>query len=456
MAIAIDSEDRHLALPLLSAREVVPGIWEHAYVALVMLTLPIDWFAPTGLTMREFGAKPCAILLTIGGVAGLALTRRLRTANRSIEFSCLIWIIAMLAVGTLVALINFIAGWSSWDLSRNPLEQFINQSLLIIVAGVALVGNSRLLRATEMLTLIPRYLRTAAVVHLAIFAVQAAGVLGDTYAPLSLFRVQTAEEAHRATGLFSEPAYFGTFAALYGSVLLALPGARSGKVFNWCIAGVLFACSVAIGAKTFVVVLGAQVAYFVLRRANSWFRRVLALLALLIVSACALFFIQRYSALDVQRNLSSADRLGSTVLAANVALQGYGLTGVGTGQFHFFYRDEFAPDFLRFSKQGALQLSPNAPNRASTYNFYLRVLDEFGIIGFILLVVGLWIIWRARLPEERTYAGLIFAGSMGFLLTQDTYFYPPLVFSVAIIVAIVESKRVDLEQAAARSGLAGV
>jgi hypothetical protein len=207
---------------------------------------------------------------------------------------------------------------------------------------------------------------------------------------------------------------------------------------NFLLAAALYASAILIGAKTFVVVAAAQAAWLLLRRKQGGRRNAAGPLVMFAaVVGCGVFFIQTYSVLNVEENLSSTMRLGSSLLAANVARAGYGLTGIGFGQFHFFYQDRFAPDFIFLSREALDQMNPEVDNRASTFNVYLRVLVETGIAGFLLLIGCLSRLWFARIPESVGFVSVIFAGALGFLMTQDTYFYPPLVFAAALLISYI-------------------
>jgi hypothetical protein len=411
------------------------------YVLVVMVVLPMDWFAPTALLFKEFGGKPGILVLTLGGICGMAFIEVRRTSRNSVEFLALLVFSAWIALGLLAALTNFMMGWSDWHSDRSPFVQLVTQSALVVTCAIAVVGNARLMASFPVATLAARYLPAAALVHLTVFGLEAAGVVNAAVPPLLLFRATDPHEGHRPTGLFTEPAFFGTFAALYGTALLCLQARHGWKLLYVLIAIALFASSILIGAKTFVVVVGAQAAYFVLRRTQSLATGIAAVGVLIAVVGCAVYFIQAYSTLDVRENLSSADRLGSALLASNVITHGYGLPGIGFGQFHFFYRAQFAPDFLYLSREASQQLNPDAVNRASTYNFYLRVLLETGLTGFVVLVLALKKLWSVQLPSRLAFIPYIFAGSLGFLMTQDTYVYPPLMFSSALIMSVLESRR---------------
>lgn len=405
------------------------------YLFAVVLLLPMDWFAPTGMLFREFGAKPATLVLTAGGLWGLLVVSGSRIRVGDWSYRALLAFAAWLALGFAAAFLNFVLDWSGWDHLRSPLTQLLTQAAMFVVCAIAVLGNMRLLSVYPAFGFIAKLLPWAALAHLTVFAVEAAGIIPDTSGPLLMFRSADQGIMERPSGLFSEPSYFGTFAALYGTALLWIPASHARRLVHAALAVLLYVSAVLVGAKTFVVVAAAQAMFLIFHGTASLSRRVLAMVLLALIAGTAVFFIQTYSALDVEQNLSSAMRLGSSLVAVNVVAEGYALPGIGFGQFHFFYRPEFAPNFLYLSAEGVGQLALDAENRASTFNLYLRVLLETGVLGLILLLFCLRALWFARLPPQLTYISLMFAGALGFLMTQDTYFYPPLVFTSAAILA---------------------
>jgi hypothetical protein len=145
--------------------------------------------------------------------------------------------------------------------------------------------------------------------------------------------------------------------------------------------------------------------------------------------------VQSTAANDLDENLSTVMRIGSTAMSMNIVTSGYGLTGIGFGQFHFFYTPRFAPDFLFLSQEALDQFSHASPQRASTYNLLSRMLVETGVAGFLIFFGSIAaILWRRRLAmDDATRVGMLFIfGSIGFLTTQDTYCYPPLALGLAL------------------------
>jgi hypothetical protein len=405
------------------------------YVMSVVFLMPIDWFTPTGTLLREFGAKPATMLLVMGGLIGLVLPK-----NESVSTSAgpRLWIATATAVLALLGsafAINCALNWSGLHYRKDPATQFMSHFAMIASFFVAVVGNARLLRNHITGEALSRYIAAAALLHGLIFVLEALGVLDGGRYPLSLFRGPDGP-GDRPSGLTSEPAYFGTLAALYaGPLWLAATRYHRSRLYV-VLAGALLCGAVSIYAKTTVAVLAIETLAVVGYRL---YRRVWHVVVVGVVSALAsVWLIVTRNAFDVGENLSSAMRLGSTLLSLKVAAAGYGLVGIGAGQFHYFYREEFAPSFLFGSEEAINQFHRGILTRASTYNLWTRLLVEGGALSLALFCAALF---RTASEARRSaapaggYAVLLIAGSVGFLMTQDTYCYPPLVVGLALGVA---------------------
>jgi hypothetical protein len=158
----------------------------------------------------------------------------------------------------------------------------------------------------------------------------------------------------------------------------------------------------------------------------------------LLVTALAAVFVARTAIFDVRENLSSAMRFGSTLTSLNVALAGYGITGVGFGQFHFMFQQRFMPPFLLFSQEALTQMASTAEHRTSTFNLFTRYWVETGIAGLALFLGLLAYLFRLarRNPGQRALVGSLMLGSsLGFLVTQEPYCYPPLILASSFLLA---------------------
>ena len=250
---------------------------------------------------------------------------------------------------------------------------------------------------------------------------------------LALFRNEQGL-IERPSGLMSEPSYYGTFAAMYATPLILFGGKR--KNLNRILAIALLITALLINAKTMFIVLGAQLLYLATARKSPVMKAMFVVVIAIVVLGGG-YLMTNGATLSFDENLSSIMRLGSNMLALNVATEGYGLIGVGTGQFHFMYRPEYAPDYLFLSQEALDQMYGLSGSRASTFNFPLRLLVESGLPGLILAgLMFLRVFWSLRRTTDPiTQTGLCFlAGSLGFLMTQDSYSLPSLAFGLALAV----------------------
>lgn len=397
-------------------------------IFLILLLLPIDWFAPTGNLFRELGAKPAILVLVV--IAVTAFSTSTLTNNKIPRTICLEFSL-ILFLSTIGFSINFFINTSHFNYFKNPIVQLFAQSSIFMLFFFAIIFITKYCKNTNRRLRFAQLLPWATGVHLTVYLLQSIGLLDDHENWLSMFR-NDGRIIERATGLMSEPSYYGTFAALFGMPLLLM------KYFNSRISkavglAVLLSALV-INAKTMFIVIAFQLFifnYFIgfdTKKASFWLVIILIIVAAFIVN-------ESQRPLDIENNLSGIMRLGSSVLGLNVALDGNGLIGVGIGQFHFYYRREFSPAFLLISDEAQAQFQITAEHRASTYNLFIRLLVETGFIGLILFVD---IIRRALKNAEASadtatqFGVLLISGSVGFLMTQDTYFYPPLALGLAL------------------------
>ena len=77
-----------------------------------------------------------------------------------------------------------------------------------------------------------------------------------------------------------------------------------------------------------------------------------------------------------------------------------------------------------------------ASERASTYDLPARYLIEEGVLGLVLFFSLIRMTFRnGRRHDDawHRYGAVLAGSSLGFLLTQDTYFYPAFVCGAAIL-----------------------
>ncbi|WP_419804055.1 hypothetical protein [Terriglobus sp.] len=404
------------------------------YLFLLVFSLPIDFFHPTAMLLREAGAKP-AIPLMAAGSAWIFWRHW-----PELFFSCpklwrtvLLLCLAIVFLGTFAFVVNVGLDISYWGGLRNPTGQFASQGALFVLVAPVLIAHAWLFSRTEVQPVIFRLLPTVTLTHVLMILAEWSGLLKATAFPLILFRGIAEDDGRKPTGLMTEPSYVGAFAATYGlALLLCMPEKR----LRDRVLGVsVMVLALVLGGKTLLPVLligVAAYAYQIRAKLFNW-KSIAAFAGLALVAA---YVILSYSVLDVQANLSSAMRIGSTMLALNAAAAGYGLLGIGFGQFHFIYNPEFAPGFLMYSIEAQSYFARIYDTRASTYNVAARYLIEVGILGLILFIAIIRLTFRngrAHNDFWHRFGAVIAGSSLGFLLTQDTYFYPAFVCGAAIL-----------------------
>jgi hypothetical protein len=398
----------------------------------ILVLLPIDWFAPTGLLLREAGAKPLNLFLLICMLAFCMRGKNFFFARVYPSISLQTYLALIVIFGTF-AFLNNIAFMPSVPITdRSQLFQYTSQTamLLLFMAGlqtlIYLFGDIALRqRVIDMLPL-------AASLHLLFYALEGLEIFNQGAPGMLAFFRNEQGLIERPSGLMSEPSYYGTFAAMYATPLILFGGKH--KNLNRILAIALLITALLINAKTMFMVLGAQLLYLALARKSASTRAMFVATIVLVILGGG-YLVTNGATLNFDENLSSVMRLGSNMLTLNVATEGYGLIGVGTGQFHFMYRPEFAPDYLFLSQEALDQMYGISGSRASTFNLPLRFLVESGLPG--LLLAGLMffrVFWLLRhTTDQITQTGLCFlAGSLGFLMTQDSYSLPSLAFGLAL------------------------
>jgi hypothetical protein len=426
------------ALQTLPVKSSCVNPWVRLYLWLLLLTLPMDWFGPTGTLLREGGAKPAIPLMLLASIVAFCAWPQRFTRDVPLPSLRILSAFALVFVlGWFSFTLNLLMGWSRFDANKTPLAQFVTQALLFLATPVIVFAHGEIFRDRQWSSYAIELIPWAAAIHLGVVGLEFAGVLHYNRLPLSLFRTGYEANSMRLSGMTSEPSYFGTLAALYAlPMLLASPGERTHWISR-LLALLLLVSALAAGGKTVLPVsLCGLLAYAWYARVRIFSLRNLSIA--LLATTCAGVFVARTAVFDVRDNLSSAMRFGSTLTSINVALAGYGLTGVGFGQFHFLFQQRFMPRFLLFSQEALTQMATTAEHRTSTFNLFTRYWVETGIAGLAIFLGVLVYLFRMarRNPGQRTLVGVLTLGSsLGFLLTQEPYCYPPLIFAASLILA---------------------
>ncbi len=425
---AVDSHSAHLSASL------------KGYLFLLVFLAPMDYVRPTALLLREVGARPAILLMTLASCWIF-----IRHWKRLLFFAPPRWVGIVRTFlwigfcGTLAFLINISLGISYTDGKRHPLEQFVGQAFLFALVPFILIAHAELFRKPGAVRFAMQVIPAVLLIHLAFVGIEALKFLDPMKFPLDMFRPPTTISGRRPSGLMTEPSYIAVMAGIYGPVCLLFRSPKGGtRLFRFLICAAAVSTCLALGAKTIVPVAAASVAGWIWQRRIS-LKSPAVLLALCAIAALAMYNLLTYSALNVEDNLSSAMRLGSAMLAWNVARAGYGILGVGFGQFHFLYNVRYAPWFLTYSSEATELFSRFADTRASTYNLFLRYLVETGVTGTALFLSVLFRLLRdARRCQANTlsFGAIMMCGSLGFLFTQDPYCFPMFLMGAAVLMTV--------------------
>lgn len=398
-----------------------------------LILMPIDWFSGTGLLFREAGAKPMNLFSVCWLLLIWLMGAKVWRARVNSRIPLQLILMGIVLWGGVAFLISTLTFEPMPTANRSNVTQFFSQTAMLLLFLVVLQSQIYLFQSERHRVQVLAFLPWAASVHLLFFMAEAVGIFSPDFpGPLAWFRNEFGL-IERASGLMSEPSYFGIFAALYAVPLLLFGGRY--PLVNRLLALILLVCSFLVQSKSMIIVLAAQLVYLLAATQISKALRWTTWLLITATVPASLYMISTTAAFNLEDNMSSAMRIGSSALAWRVATEGYGLLGIGTGQFHFFYSSNFAPDFLLLSQEALDQISGVSEGRASTFNLPLRLLVEIGLPGLFLaalLLISLFIS-RRNSKDRPTQIGMCFiAGSLGFLMTQDTYCLPSLAFGLAL------------------------
>lgn len=395
-------------------------------VFIIFLLAPIDWFSPTGLILREAGAKPFIPFLLI-----ILLINFIKNPSNSsrqilkIDYSYAFLIMLLIGLVAFTITSSFLP--EKVEYKKSQIAQFVNQSSMLMITFLCI--KSLCIEINNRNINIPRFIFISSIIHIIFVLLEFIFIDKKSFFGLSLFKTNLAIE--RPSGLMSEPSYFGVFAAISASILLFC---KEKSKYHFFTAWALILIAILIKAKTFFPVFVLILFYNMISTKITKSKIITYIFLLPFITASFYILIEKTAALDLSENLSSAMRIGSAFLAANVISEGYGLLGIGTGQFHFFYSYEYFPDFLFLSTEAINQADPSVDFRASTFNFFLRILLEIGLLGFIIFLLTVIKILKPNISQNITPEKILLIGALAFLLTQDTYCYPYLILGFSFLI----------------------
>lgn len=407
-----------------------------AAMVLMLSTLVIDGF-PAGIAiLREFGARPVNFLLAVALAAMFvrdALSGEVLVSRKAALLLATVFLLIP-GVNLPVALVRTTAGLGE------ALGDWAKQFLMLGWGLISWFVWRRLLKRFDEREL-AKLVCVAAVPALLAFLLE---YLVDSSAVLALLDLFRLKWDDRPSGLATEPSLYGAWTVVVWPLLAFATGAsRSylGKLGAATVLALVLVTAYLSNARTAAVILVLQLGYYgywVVRRDSGLRQRLRSLLIMGALGLLALAVLtQRLLTLgDVEENASNVARFGYVLAGINVVLE-HPLTGIGVGQFKYFF-GAHVPEFALVSEEIALYATQTAEFRTSTFNLFVRLFCEFGALAGValsaLLLRPLLAAPRAGgIDDFRLCAALSAVGGVGFWLTQDQYGYQPAIFALALL-----------------------
>lgn len=322
---------------------------------------------------------------------------------------------------------------------KNSIFQFIAHTFLFGLS-IAIISGLRFNNKIFFVNLFNPII-FAALIHLLIFFFDYTQFTKDITNQALLYNFRMWGQVNdKASGFMSEASTYGVFGAIYSILIFEIGKYFFGikKIIIYLLSATLIFTTIIISSKTGLVV------FFIIWM-FMYCKHQLTFLAIPLIALVGFYYVDQHAMFDLNNNLSSAMRFGSSLVALQAWIDTNWIIGIGPGQFHFEYILNRFPSFLYLSDEALGQSSPYAPYRASTYSLPVRLLVEIGLIGTIVAIYSLYKIyirkpnWIAQ--QNNRFFKIIFLGSLAFLFSQDTYFYPMFIFSLSGILATTNNKR---------------
>lgn len=263
--------------------------------------------------------------------------------------------------------------------------------------------------------------------------------------------LQFYHDPFRVSGATSEPSILGAWIAFLWPMLFLVKEPRFAP-HRGALVAVLLLLGLFFGGRTFLVLFGMQfvcLVSFSIFSGTAAKKFLSALILFPLLAIFSRFFFE--SVLDIEDNLSSMARFGSTITALIVGIENLP-TGIGIGQFSYYFPSS-VPDLFRASEEITYWASGDSESRLSTFNLPARVFVELGLPGvfyivlLFLSVARQWLSIRKSFEEPtRTSVPLVVVAGCGFWLSQDQYGYQPAIFSIALIYCTALSRNTQKEE----------
>lgn len=395
--------------------------------------LIVDGFPAGAALLREFGARPTGIVIALFG--GWHLFKRLLESGRRLTIHRQDYA-GLLIILLVIPLTNVpIAIYASPVSVDELLVTWIKQYLMLVFAYLSYL-IWRMILAEKSSIDVARIAVIASIPALAMFYVE---LLSPHNVLMALAEPLRFKEDTRPSGIATEPSVFAAWALVIWPLVLPLMGADfrrhhrmlAGLFLLALIAGI-YLCNARTAAGIGVI---QMLFYFlwILRRKRIGVLTALGVLLALVASP--LLALKLMTLTNLESNLSNIGRIGSTIAGILVSAD-HPVMGIGVGQFKYFL-SSYAPDFTYASEEISAWSDGTSTFRASTFNLFVRLASEFGVLAgglaSALLIAPLVRTLRTAEDNLTLCLGLSAVGGAGFWLLQDQYAYQPAIFALALL-----------------------
>ena len=423
------------------------NFWYVIAALLAFLVLPSDYFRPTAEIFREAGAKPLSLYLIstvlVGFIARMSITSRMASLKGRTGIGLL-----LLFLGTILNFFSLelhgVEKVAHIDGNYTPYGQFIRQAamfwFLLLSLAASAIFWSQIIRRVRLGYVIT----VTTLIHLLLYLYEALSPDG-MHSIAAWFKTDLG--IGRASGLTTEPSYWGVYSAC---MIFCLSKLQMHRFFKLGLIGLLALSAILSNSKTFYLIFFCLSAWAIVSATRHTRLKSLAIFSAIGLPALAYAAIALGAATPAD-NMSSLQRFGGSVVALNVWLNSLPVFGIGFGQFNFFYDPSMGLPGYDATPEAINLFKFDGLTRASTYNLYIRSLLEGGLPLLLLMVAGiLFALLRVyRLQSHSDYAirqnagiaGILIGSGAAFWLTQDSFSNSYIALGMGLVIAVSDRAR---------------
>jgi len=310
----------------------------------------------------------------------------------------------------IISLIGFMSSYHQYSEFANkfPISQLFFQSALFLIGFTPIFLNTTFKIKEELIVKSSYYALIFVTVFLAID-------LFEIIYDLPRFNENIflgSKGRNFPVGIFSEPSYVAVFYAIF--LPLALYRSRMRIII---LSSLFFSILFFYGQiRTFFVIYSLTFSLLIYYRIKYSRLKVLFLSSFLFLFLCIIFFLHTF---DTVSSLSSAFRLGNAAAFLTYSFENTFFLGKGFGMSHFIYNDLNFNNSITNTEEFINAFSGLNEYRINTFNLWIRLFIEIGILPTIFFSYVVW--HKVYKCLGSNISKLFFFGALVSSLTIDSY-----------------------------------